>query len=119
MPTPIRLPFPPLVLIDQDGELETTVVERATRDRIANGVSLCVRSGDGPEKRGGYFFHLRQTRDGHLSLSTFDTPDVVSLTDTATLVAFMNHVAGRRYSEAMWTISQRLNLRTDHITASD
>jgi hypothetical protein len=117
--TPLTLPFPPLAFLDRDGPLTEDDVARTLGERLDVGVSVCVRSTSGPEKRGGYYFHVRRTREGHLALSTFDTRDVITLEDMATLVAFMNHASGRQYSEAMWEISQQINLRTDRVAASE
>lgn len=113
MPSPVALPFPPLVLLDRDGALAEADVTATLVDRLAGGVSVCLRSAAGPERRGGYYFHFKRMVDGRLALSSFDTPDVAILNSMASLVAFMNHASGRFYCDEMWLFSQRLNLRTD------
>ncbi len=113
MPTPLKLPFPPLLQIDQDEPLEPRDLTRHLGSRLDAGVSFCVRSAAGPERRGGYFFHVRRDSSGQCWLATFDGEEVVSLDELSSLAALINHVSGRKYSEQMWEIAQRINLRKD------
>lgn len=113
MPTPLKLPFPPLIQLDQDAELKGEDLTRRLGMRLGAGVSVCVRSMNGPVKRGGYFFHLRRDESGHFLFATFDGHEILLLEDASQAAAFINHVSGRRYSEEMWEIAQRINLRKD------
>lgn len=112
MPTPIFLPFPPLLILESDGLLTWGWLEAQIRCRIGAGVSLCIISSEGEANRGGYFFHLRQESEG-FAFSTFDRKNVLTFRTGEECVAFMNHVSGRKYDENMWNKCQLANLRSD------
>jgi hypothetical protein len=114
MPTPLSLPYPPLLFIDKDGPLTEKDVRDGIQPRLKQGVSLCVRSLSGPTKRGGFFFHAAQaSSDQPIMLSTFDTVAITSIQDLSELTVFINHVTGRQYSDRIWQLCQTINLRTD------
>ena len=112
MPTPISLPFPPLLVLELDGPVTWDWLEPLIRDRLEAGVSLCIVGSEGATNRGGYFFHLREEAEG-ITFSTFDRPNVLSFETVEDSVAFINHVSGKRYDENMWVICQAANLKTD------
>lgn len=112
MPTPISLPFPPLVVLELDGLVTWDWLEPLVRDRLDAGVSLCIVGGQGATNRGGYFFHLREDVEG-FAFSTFDRQSVLTFGTGEECAAFMNHVSGRLYDENMWARCQEANLKTD------
>ena len=112
MPTPLTLPFPPLLVLDLDDLITWGWLEPLIRNRLETGVSLCITYRKGVAHQGGYFFHIRRVAEG-FAFSTFDRKDVATLETGEDCVAFMNHVCGRQYDEAMWGKCQSVNLRTD------
>ena len=79
------------------------------------GVSLCVRSAQGPEKRGGYFFHFRHSvaERGLYELSTFDR-SVIDNISLDFLVRLINHVIGYRFDTDVFNYCQNIiNFRQD------
>lgn len=111
--TPLTLPYPPLAILACTGCVSWAELQRAVGPQLRRGVSLCLISPSGPQDRGGYFFHVRSEDDHQFVFSTFDRRDVCTVVGTAQCAAFINHVSGRRYDEAMWLLSQRVNLRND------
>ena len=112
MPTAIKLPFSPLLILDLDGPITWGWLEPRIRDCLEVGVSLCITYLTGVLNRGGYFFHLSQAAEGY-AFSTFDRQNVLTFGTGEDCVAFMNHVSGRRYDENMWEKCQSVNLRKD------
>jgi hypothetical protein len=106
------LPYGPAVLLDVAGELSWADIERVAGDRLADGVTVCVRPPGPNTRRGGHFFHIRRTADGFV-FRTFDRVDVLTLRTSDECAAFLNHVTGRRYSPEMWAVAQAANLRAD------
>lgn len=77
------------------------------------GITLCIRSASGPENRGGYFFCIEELPDGYLSLETIEG-DPVERFSVSNMVAFINHVAGLRYSHEIQLFCQNaVNFRAD------
>lgn len=112
MPTPLAVPFPPLLVLPRQGLVSWVWLEPLIRNRIGEGVSLCITSGSGDPNRGGYFFHLRQTTVG-FEFATFDRMGVLTLGSGEECAGFINHVSGRVYQEDMWLRCQMVNLRPD------
>ena len=112
MPTPISLPFAPLLVLELDGLITWDWLEPQIRNRLKAGVSLCIVSGEGEDNRGGYFFHLRKDATG-FSFSTFDRRNVLTFGSGEECADLMNHASGRRYNEKMWSRCQKANLRPD------
>ena len=112
MPTPITLPFAPLMILDFDALVTWGGLEPWIRDRLEAGVSLCITLSGGEPNQGGYFFHFRKTVEG-FEFSTFDRQGVLTFGTDLDCVALMNHVSGRQYNEDMWRQCQFVNLRTD------
>lgn len=79
------------------------------------GVSLCVRSAQGPEKRGGYFFHFQHSssENGLYELSTFDR-SVVDNISIEFLARLINHTIGYRFDADIFNYCQNIiNFRQD------
>jgi len=112
VPTPLKLPFPPLVMVEGDQPLRWADLEPLIQQRLQIGVSLCILRRAGDAKRGGYFFHIKKTTEGY-TFCTFDRAAVCAFADGEKAVAFINHVSGREYSDDMWRIAQHVNLRSD------
>ena len=87
-------------------------LEPQIRDRILDGLSLCITDAQGVDGRGGYFFHMAQ-RGGEFVFSDFESREALVLPDGQSCVRFMNHVSGRQYDEDMWELGQELNLKSD------
>ena len=100
----------PVVVLDVDGCLDERTLEDALDGR--DDVTLCIRSAEGPEARGGYYFSIRR-ESGQYMLRTFDLDDILLITQTD-LLELINHASGRRFSADMLTLAQRvINLRVD------
>ncbi|GIW90591.1 MAG: hypothetical protein KatS3mg109_1023 [Pirellulaceae bacterium] len=112
MPTPLTLPYPPLILIQSDKPLTWHDLLPRICCRLGNGVSICLQTNAGHDNRGGYFFHFKKTSDGFV-FRTFDRPNVLTLSSEQEVVAFINHCSGRRYDQQMWEQAQLVNFRTD------
>jgi len=115
VPTPLSLPFPPLVLVQSDSALTWAELLPKIDGRLKEGVSICIQSESGHANRGGYFFHITQTSNGFV-FRTFDRQSVLALQTEAEVVAFINHCSGRRYDQTMWEHAQLVNLRSDEDT---
>jgi len=77
------------------------------------GVSFCIRSVNGHEKRGGYFFHIKKNLNLYC-ISDFEKSKVWDFDAAADLVRFINHVSGRRFDLDMFKFCQDVvNLRQD------
>ena len=78
-------------------------------------VSLCVRSAQGPEKRGGYFFHFKRSgvETSMLTLYTFDHA-VIDNISIEFLVRLINHTIGYRFDLDIFNYCQNIiNFRQD------
>jgi hypothetical protein len=115
MTTPLTLPYPPLVLIQSDKPLTWDDLLRHIGQRLDGGVSFCLQAEEGDNNRGGYFFHVKRTAQGYM-FRTFDRQEVLTLREKDEVVAFINHVSGRKYDEQMWMQTQLVNFRTDQDT---
>jgi hypothetical protein len=106
-------PFP-VVIYDTNSGITEEQLQRII-DVNESGVSLCVRSAQGPEKRGGYFFHFRHSTDpaGLFELSTFDRA-VVDNISIEFLVRLINHTIGYRFDPDIFNYCQNtINFRQD------
>jgi len=112
MVTNLILPFPPLVTIEVAGPVQWSSLCETIGDRLPQGVSFVVLRYDGPNERGGYFFHLRQVEDSFV-FSTFDRDKVCEYGSGEECACLINHVCGFAYDHGMWEQSQKINLRTD------
>jgi hypothetical protein len=101
----------PIVVLDIDGCIDAKTLEEALDGR--DDVSLCIRSTEGPEARGGYYFSLRKEAPDQYMLRTFDLEDIVLMSQEK-LIELINHASGRKFSAEMLVFSQRvINLRVD------
>ena len=114
MPTPLTLPYPPLVLIQSDTPLTWDDLLPSIRSRIGTGVSICLQAETGDANRGGYFFHFKKTPQGYV-FRNFDRETVLTLGREEEVVAFINHCSGRRYDKQMWLQAQCVNFRSDEV----
>jgi len=115
------IPYPPLITLDQGGPLQPAQLAAVLRG-AREGWSVCVRSGSGEPKRGGYFFHISRDENakGNFVLKDFDKisvarsdGEVISF-DLESLCEFVNHCTGSRFSERMLILSQsEINFRSD------
>ena len=107
-------PFPPVLLFDENREFTAIDLQYFAEER-PGGVSICIRYPDGPEKRGGYFFHFSpcQGRAGEFNIYDFEKR-LVKVFATDSLVAFINHCTGRKFDEASFILCQmELNFLQD------
>lgn len=106
-------PFPVKVL---DTDNPVTWAEVNTLLGEAEGVSLCIRSQNGPAKRGGYFFHFQRVGT-HFQIMDFERKPI-DLLDADALVRLINHASGRQFDSEMLTYCQTVvNLRQDQTVA--
>jgi len=104
-----KSPFP-VTTLDVDGVVSWGQLEGLVR--VAEGVSLCLRTARGAAERGGFFFHVKKVK------SDFEVFDFlggkVDVMSSERLTEFVNHVAGRRFSEENLRYCQTtVNLRQD------
>jgi hypothetical protein len=101
--------------IDTDSPINEQQVRNALGSK--HGVSLCVRSASGPEKRGGYFFHI-QVAGADFNLLDFEGHKIDCLV-APRLIRFINHASGRLFDSEMLTYSQSvINFREDQIAGA-
>jgi hypothetical protein len=112
MPTPLTIPYPPLILIESDEPLTWQVLITSIGGRIDDGVSICLQASTGNRNRGGFFFHLKRTQQG-VTFRTFNRDAVLTLVTEDEVIDFVNHVSGRLYNRHMWEQAQLVNLRSD------
>ena len=108
------LPFPPLVVFDEDRPFAIDDLQRIMNDRT-DGVSICIRYPEGPAKRGGYFFHFKPTSDAmdHYTMYDFEKRPVASFSPDS-LVKFIDHCTGRRFDQESFDLCQtELNFLKD------
>jgi hypothetical protein len=98
--------------IDTDDPVDAQSLQAAIGER--SGVSLCIRSANGPVQRGGYFLHVR--REGDLfAILDFEGHRLDSL-PIDSIVRLANHVSGRRFDQEMLAYcASVINLRQDEI----
>lgn len=105
------VPFPPLTFIDTNDPITASQLQTVLNAR-AGRASICVRSGTGDEKRGGYFFHFAVHKE-EVSVHLFDGSEKVRLT-LSQAVELVNHCTGAVFSEEILQLFQRnLNFRED------
>ncbi len=109
-----NLPFPPMERVDTDTPIEPEALEAILLDR-PNGVSICVRSLNGPEDRGGFFFHIRPKPDNQPAYELVNFEKLVAASfDVENLAVFMNHCSGLAFDEASFQLCQTtINFRLD------
>lgn len=105
------VPFPPLTFIDTNDPITASQLQTVL-DTRAGQASICVRSGAGDKKRGGYFFHF-SVHQQEVSVHLFDGSEKVRL-PLSQAVELVNHCTGAVFSEAILQLFQRnLNFRED------
>ena len=98
--------------LDSDLPLSLHHLQDALGEQL--GVSLCIRSANGPDNRGGYFFHFERARTKFL-VRDFEKNEIGFL-EPDELVRFINHVSGRQFDADMLTYCQsEVNFRQDQI----
>jgi hypothetical protein len=112
MPTPLLLPYPPLVVLECGAQITWSDFSSLETGWIERGASICITARAGHPRRGGYFFHLRLTQNG-IALRSFDRDRVLVLESEQEVVEFFNHSTGRLYSERMWNVSEDADLKID------
>ncbi len=108
------LPFPPLVKLDTDDPIRQDTLVDILHQRLT-GVSICVRSANGHQNRGGYFFHIRPTDDtlNECEILNFEKIFVARL-PLANITTFINHCAGLAFDEDSFQLCQSvINFRLD------
>ena len=100
--------------IDTDTPIESEALETILLDR-PNGVSICVRSLNGPEDRGGYFFHVRPKTGNQPGCELVNFERLVAASfDVENLAVFINHCTGLAFDEASFQLCQTtINFRLD------
>jgi hypothetical protein len=105
------VPFPPLRVVDQEQPIEVAWLLLKLKE-WGGAASILIRSEQGAERRGGYFFHVSQESDG-IQFADFEGETVVQL-PLADAVRLINHASGRAFDEEMLLLCQRtVNLRQD------
>lgn len=104
-------PFP-FSLLDKDGQIVEADVVRTMGPAVS--ISLCVRAAAGPEKRGGYFFHIeKKARNPPYHLYDFSGNYLASF-ELPALTRFINHCSGRGFDEESFNLCHTsVNLRQD------
>lgn len=101
-----NVPFPPVLLFDENRALTEIDLERIIAER-RDGVSICIRYPEGPEKRGGYFFHFEPCPQvlGEFIVYDFEKRPTTTFSGEA-LVRFINHCTGRAFDEYSFNLCQ-------------
>lgn len=107
-----------IIPIDSDDPITKNDLITSIGDK--KGVTLCIRTKTGNEKRGGYFFSIEVNED-KITVKTFDGEQLMHDSDCKCVgfsfeefTEFVNHVSGRIYSEKMFELcTNRLNFKTD------
>jgi len=100
----------PVQTIESDSPLTSAQINEAFKQ--SSGVSLCVRTEDGHNSRGGYFFHIEKNENSYRIID-FEKNEIAML-DINKLVRFVNHVSGRQFDEEMLVFCQSVvNFRQD------
>jgi hypothetical protein len=108
---PNGAPFPPIIFIDIDRPFaKSDLLDVLSKQK--GRASICIRSLNGHEQRGGYFFHF-ELRGSLVALFLFDGTEKTELTiDQAT--DLVNHCTGSVFSEeALQLFQQKLNFKED------
>lgn len=107
-------PFPPVVKVDTVSPLSIEQLEETLKSR-SEGVTLCVRSIDGHQNRGGYFFHLKPVNVEPLECEVFNFEKIfVAKLPLDKVVCFINHCAGLAFDEWAFQFCQSVvNFRLD------
>lgn len=96
-------PFP-LALIDSSDLIEEVEIFRLMPEGSA--ISLLIRESEGPESRGGYYFHL-SNNGNTIKLHDFEGVYITSITRDD-VAAFVNHVSGRQFHAESFAMCQDL-----------
>ena len=107
-------PFPPVLLFDENRIFTLDDLHRIARER-PQGASICIRYPEGPEKRGGYFFHFAPSPRHTTHFDVYDFQKrIVKTFPEGFLVAFINHCTGRKFDEPSFILCQtELNFLKD------
>lgn len=98
--------------LDSDQPLTLQHIRENLGDAL--GVSLCIRSVNGPTNRGGYFFHFRRNNADFQVLDIEN--NLIGTLNPDDLVRFINHVSGRQFDADMLLYCQsEVNFRQDQI----
>ncbi len=77
------------------------------------GITLCVRSCDGHDNRGGHFFCIQLQENGDITLETMEQ-EYVDTFSAPTMLRFINHACGLKFDREMQLYCQNsLNFRSD------
>lgn len=80
------------------------------------GVSVCIRTDKGPDKRGGYLFHYQTEDDGiKILYFPFDKEHSKKIDSWTELHRFIVHVIGEGWDEEKWKLSQKIGTRVEEI----
>jgi hypothetical protein len=107
-------PFPPVLLFDENRSFTLDDLHRITQRR-KKGASICIRYPEGPDKRGGYFFHFAPKAGAVDEFKVYDFEKrLVATFPAGSLIAFINHCTGRKFDEASFILCQtELNFLKD------
>ena len=110
------LPFPPLLILDQDAPIREEQIRKLFESgRENNGISILVRNESGHQDRGGYYFHIKKNSNKvkEYFLYDFEKSKVSSLHESD-LILLINHCSGREFSPKSYSVCQNeINLRND------
>ena len=100
--------------LDTDTPIKREQIEALLSN--SNAVSVCVRTVNGPAKRGGYFFHVERSSTKFF-IRDFEGVRIDEL-EGEKLVRFINHASGRLFDLEMLEYCQSvINFREDQIHA--
>lgn len=107
-------PFPPVVRVDTSEPLTIEQVSELLSERL-NGVTICVRSAEGHENRGGYFFHLKPIDETLDQCEIYNFEKIpVSILTLDKITDFINHCVGLSFDEWAYQFSHTtVNFRLD------
>lgn len=97
-----------------DTDLPITKEDLAKLFTDTNGITVCVRSKTGDEKRGGYFFCIEKIEQDMFRLLTMESETVVERINLDTLTSLINHASGLKFDKKMFELClNEINFRED------
>lgn len=77
-------------------------------------ITLCVRTENGHQNRGGYYFCIRKSQDADEMLLETIEGDAVTVLPQVQMLRFINHASGLAFDQEMLVYCQNsINFRVD------
>lgn len=101
-----------MVTVDTDVSLTKEKLSETLKGR--DGVTLCIRTQNGHNERGGYFFNIQRNPDKTYNLLTIENSIADINIPEEKLLRFINHASGLAFDSEMLDYCQNcINFRSD------